>query len=209
MPVERGYELVSVDVGETILSLHGSGLTSRILAACEDEGTREALRVRLLTRPIDKGGLDHLLSELDLPRLQLGRAPATDFLPGARAALVELGRRHTVVTLSNTSSLDASTCDPISLEFPAMARYRSCEIGFAKPDRGAFERVLQSEDSRGKNAVHIGDSWECDVLGATAAGWSAIWISAEHQAPGSPDGLLAVVSSLRAAADFIMNGVPG
>lgn len=208
MLVEREYELVSVDVGNTILQLQGSGVASRLLARCTGLREREALRTRLLTRALDESTLRSVAADLGLSHdVIVDDAPEARFFEGASDALAQLCRRHVVVTFSNTSSVEAGSSDPISRDFPAIARYRSCDLGFAKPDCRAFERVLESEGSRADRTVHIGDSWECDVLGATAAGWGAIWISAKKQPPSSPDGLLTAVSSLQAAADFLTNGV--
>ncbi|MFC7074745.1 HAD family hydrolase [Halovenus rubra] len=48
-----------------------------------------------------------------------------------------------------------------------------------KPNPEPFERVLQSFESTPATTVHVGDSLETDVAGATAAGLASIWVSAQ------------------------------
>lgn len=46
-----------------------------------------------------------------------------------------------------------------------------------KPDPEPFERVCSAVDTQPANAVHVGDSLETDVAGATAAGMESVWIA--------------------------------
>ena len=46
-----------------------------------------------------------------------------------------------------------------------------------KPDPEPFNRVVQSLDVTPETTVHIGDSLETDIAGATAAGLDSIWVS--------------------------------
>jgi HAD superfamily hydrolase (TIGR01549 family) len=46
-----------------------------------------------------------------------------------------------------------------------------------KPDPEAFERALQSLDATPESTVHVGDSLDTDVAGATAGGLASIWVS--------------------------------
>jgi HAD superfamily hydrolase (TIGR01549 family) len=46
--------------------------------------------------------------------------------------------------------------------------------GFAKPGPRLFERALELAEVRPERAVHVGDSYEHDVRGATALGISAV-----------------------------------
>jgi FMN phosphatase YigB (HAD superfamily) len=51
----------------------------------------------------------------------------------------------------------------------------SGDHGFSKPFPRIFTHTVQSMNMRPKNVIHIGDSLECDVIGAKKAGLKAIW----------------------------------
>jgi HAD superfamily hydrolase (TIGR01549 family) len=53
-----------------------------------------------------------------------------------------------------------------------------------KPDPEPFERVVDALDVTLATTVHIGDSLESDVAGATAAGLASVWISGRTDAQG-------------------------
>jgi len=53
----------------------------------------------------------------------------------------------------------------------------SQEVGASKPDPRIFRRALERSGSPPDGVVHVGDSWEADVLGARAAGVPAIWLN--------------------------------
>ncbi|NDC37801.1 MAG: hypothetical protein EBZ48_07080 [Proteobacteria bacterium] len=50
------------------------------------------------------------------------------------------------------------------------------EFGYRKPSRRIFEYVLEREGVRRDMAVHIGDSYDDDVVGARDAGIDAVHI---------------------------------
>ncbi|MBU1355471.1 MAG: HAD family hydrolase [Candidatus Edwardsbacteria bacterium] len=50
-----------------------------------------------------------------------------------------------------------------------------------KPDAGIFEKSLRELQADKRQTVHVGDSWENDILGAQAAGIKTVWISPESQ----------------------------
>lgn len=51
----------------------------------------------------------------------------------------------------------------------------SREIGFAKPDRRAFDAIVKALDADAGRAVYIGDDFEADVIGAIGYGMKALW----------------------------------
>lgn len=53
----------------------------------------------------------------------------------------------------------------------------SSQIGFAKPDRRAFDFVADALGLRAEKCVYFGDQMESDVLAARAAGWRAGQVS--------------------------------
>lgn len=47
-----------------------------------------------------------------------------------------------------------------------------------KPDPAPIERAIESLDATPETTVHVGDSLETDVAGATAAGVDSVWVAA-------------------------------
>jgi putative hydrolase of the HAD superfamily len=70
----------------------------------------------------------------------------------------------------------------------------SAEVGARKPSRLVFERALSLAGVPAPRAIHVGDSYEDDVLGARAAGVEPVLIRRD---PGSVCSGVRTVSSLR------------
>lgn len=62
----------------------------------------------------------------------------------------------------------------------------SWEIGYCKPEAGAFRAAEQRMGLAPHQLVSIGDSLRSDVLGALAAGWSAVHLPRTSAPPPSP-----------------------
>jgi len=101
----------------------------------------------------------------------------TTFRPCVEDVLRRLSARYKLAVLSNAISdaprvalqrsrlmglLDAVVC--------------SRDMGVRKPDPRAFLHVLEMLGVEADEAVHVGDSVEADMEGATAAGMRAIWV---------------------------------
>jgi putative hydrolase of the HAD superfamily len=59
----------------------------------------------------------------------------------------------------------------------------SCEVGFPKPSRVIFEHAAEKLGLPANSILHIGDSLEMDIEGATAAGFHALQIQRHSPAP--------------------------
>ena len=68
--------------------------------------------------------------------------------------------------------------------------------GAAKPDRALFKYALDLIDANPEQAVHIGDDYEGDVLGAINAGMVPIFIDREQRAR-IEDGTITSITSLK------------
>jgi putative hydrolase of the HAD superfamily len=53
----------------------------------------------------------------------------------------------------------------------------SQEVGVEKPNPRVFLRALMRANCRPEDAVHIGDLWESDYVGATGVGMTAVWLN--------------------------------
>ncbi|MCI4351370.1 MAG: HAD family hydrolase [Thermoplasmata archaeon] len=59
----------------------------------------------------------------------------------------------------------------------------SQEAGAAKPDPRIFGLALDRAGRAPGEAVHVGDRWDADILGARAAGIPAVWVERSGQEP--------------------------
>jgi HAD superfamily hydrolase (TIGR01549 family) len=62
----------------------------------------------------------------------------------------------------------------------------SGEVGVTKPHAAIFQAALKKSKALSHEAIHIGDSYESDVLGATNAGIDAILLIREGTVPDMP-----------------------
>lgn len=95
---------------------------------------------------------------------------ALEALEGARA----LAR---LALLSNTQNFDLDLLDRLGLAGAIRVRGLSAELGAVKPEPGAFDALAKRLGLFPGNLVMVGDSWNDDIEGALAAGWTAIWIN--------------------------------
>jgi putative hydrolase of the HAD superfamily len=61
----------------------------------------------------------------------------------------------------------------------------SCERGCRKPDRLIFEIAAESLGLPPESILHVGDSWELDILGAQSAGFQALHLCRAKAAKSS------------------------
>ncbi len=119
---------------------------------------------------------------------------ARDALEGLRAMGIRLG-----VISNATHGL------PVRLRDVGLARHfeaitYSFETGVEKPDPRIFRTALQRLGVRAERAVHVGDAYEADVLGARGAGITPILIA---RGTPSPTVDCKVVRSLLEVADHL------
>ncbi|MBA3396972.1 MAG: HAD family hydrolase [Deltaproteobacteria bacterium] len=106
------------------------------------------------------------------PRANLWRRPMPEMLDLAR----ELAARGAIVgVLSNSEGKLAELFDEIGIAAPFASIIDSGRVGLEKPDPRIFEHTLATLGAPGAAAIHIGDSWAADIVGALGAGWRAIW----------------------------------
>lgn len=81
----------------------------------------------------------------------------------------------------------------------------SGEVGAGKPAAAVFELVLDRLGVLPTAAVMVGDSWERDVRGATAAGLAAVWVRGD-QPDQDGRGAVPVIAGVADLAD-VLEGV--
>lgn len=100
----------------------------------------------------------------------------------ALSALTGMGLR--LVAVSNANGRVQELFDRLGL-----LRHFHCVIdsfieGVEKPDPRLFRIALERSGARAETTVHVGDLYHVDVIGARAAGLSAVLLDAEDLYPG-------------------------
>ncbi len=80
-------------------------------------------------------------------------------------------------------------------------------LDFEKPDRRMFELAAQRLGTSSEGLVHVGDSWEADVLGALGAGARAIWLTSSEELE-LPSGAKACSDAAQVRQALVELGVP-
>lgn len=94
-------------------------------------------------------------------------------------ALKQKGVRLGIISNANFELLER--LDALSLTKRFHSITCSATVGANKPDRRIFQAALDSLHVPATAAVHIGDSYEADFLGAKAAGLLAIWLDRKNE----------------------------
>lgn len=205
--------LVSVDVGGTLGISPRPGITAALVAASplpRPDAIR-IIRQRLHTVPaITDALIAELCEALDMPVTAFPyghEAAPLELFPLAPAALKKISALLPVVTLSNVACVDAASEQLRELLSPWVSDFfPSHRIGYAKPDPRAFTTLAARCGVNPGRIVHIGDHWECDVLGALHAGAHAIWISGDRTPPSAGPIVTSnvqVATDIGAAADLV------
>jgi len=120
--------------------------------------------------------------------------------PDRPEVLERLAARHPLALASN---FDHGPTARALLDRFGLARYFraivvSAEIGRLKPAVEVFDAVCTQLAVDAPSCLHVGDSREADVLGATAAGMPAVWIGVGEAAPA-----VDCISDLRELPDWL------
>ena len=170
--------------------------------AAVDAASLARLRARcaeVLRAGLERAGAD--VRAVDGPAMVEALLGALRFTPypDVADALAELrAAGHRLVVVSNW---DVSLHDMLrttGLGVLVDGAISSAEAGARKPDPAIFRRALAlggGRDGRERAALHAGDSFELDVLGARAAGLEAVLI-ARDGVPEDVPGTVAVLASL-------------
>jgi putative hydrolase of the HAD superfamily len=174
------------------LSSHGVGVSAAALGAAEPYVKRK-IDVAATIGSTDDKGLGWLYFDLILQHLGIPASAATaaaldelyryhqvsnlweDVPPGVEPALADLrdlGLR--LVVVSNANGRLAHLFDRIGLSKYFDCLLDSSNEGVEKPDPRLFQIALERSGARAETTVHVGDLYYVDVMGARAAGLSAI-----------------------------------
>lgn len=113
------------------------------------------------------------------------------------ASLKEKGYKLAVISNWDSTLLEVLKNVQISRFFDAILA--SLPLGIEKPNPAIFNQAIQQTGVSPKEALHVGDSWEDDVLGARSAGMSYLYL--DRQNP--PDSACRRISSLEQVWEYL------
>ncbi len=107
-----------------------------------------------------------------------------EVLPGVREALACFRERGlAMAVVSNANGTVAALLQRLSLAAYFQAVVDSTVVGVEKPDPRIFEIALRRLGAAAATAVHVGDMYEIDVVGARRAGVRPVLLDAEGLYP--------------------------
>lgn len=101
-----------------------------------------------------------------------------ELLPSAERVLTTLSQDYQLAIVTNgAQDAQRQKIDAVNLEQWIDKVVIAGHETQPKPDPEPFYRVVQSLNTTPATTVHVGDSLETDIAGATAAGLDSVWIS--------------------------------
>lgn len=107
---------------------------------------------------------------------------------GVLSALRERGHRIGIIT-NGPADVQRAKVDLLGVEPLVDFVIISGEFGAAKPDPSIFREALRLGSATAPEALHVGDSLEFDVAGASAAGIRSVWVNRHgtERSPADPE----------------------
>lgn len=107
--------------------------------------------------------------------------PHVAAMPGAQAAVQALAGRFRLVVATNASDSSAvqvrAALDRVGLGQFFEAVYTVHELGVRKPQPAFYDQLARSLGVWPDEVCMVGDEFLADVMGATRAGWPALWLN--------------------------------
>jgi putative hydrolase of the HAD superfamily len=111
---------------------------------------------------------------IELKGIKFGRAQ----LPGANELLDFLREKGFIlVVISNNDGKTVEKCEEVGIRQYFDIIIDSTNLGIVKPDSRIFSFVLDELNLSSGQAIHVGDLYGSDVMGALNAGIDAIWLN--------------------------------
>jgi len=104
------------------------------------------------------------------------------------ADAIALLRRWTICPVVIVSNIDSADLHQVLPSLPRVAGVVTSQDARAyKPDAAVFRHALAMTGLSPDRVVHVGDSWESDVLGAAGAGITPVWLDRGGAVPSERD----------------------
>ena len=99
-------------------------------------------------------------------------------LPGAYEVLDFLkSKGYRLAVISNNDGRTPEKCDEVGMRRYFELILDSTNLGLIKPDPRIFRHALDEMGISAEEAVHVGDMYGADVMGAKNAGMDAVWLN--------------------------------
>ena len=136
------------------------------------------------------------LFEVYIEHRDSGRALFDDVLP----ALAELEGRYTLGLLSNGNSY----ADRLGIDgLVSFQVFSQDHGGVEKPDPRLFRIAIEQAGCQPDELVHVGDSLDYDVAGATAAGVRGVWLNRNGGDPAVTPDRVPQITSLHELTEIL------
>lgn len=101
-----------------------------------------------------------------------------DFFPNVKKLLIDLRKDYKIAVITNGPVFSQRPkVETIQLEKYVDMIIIGGEESYQKPHISIFNKMLTAFNVLPEDAIHIGDSHECDVIGARNAGLKTVWIT--------------------------------
>jgi putative hydrolase of the HAD superfamily len=107
-------------------------------------------------------------------------AESQKYLDRNRQILQTLKKQYRLGVISNNWGNTAGWCQQYQLHEYLDTMIDSTVVGSVKPDGGIFQAALREMNLAPGQCVYVGDRYDCDVQGASAAGMLPVWIVGEQ-----------------------------
>lgn len=109
-----------------------------------------------------------------------------------------------IIAFSNCTPWEATGLNECGLAEYINKVYYSFNIGMTKPEIKAFDYVRADINKQADEILHVGDTFDADVLGALNANWNACWLNRKAKPmPSEYDRKIQVISSLWGLIDIL------
>ncbi|MCX6085971.1 MAG: HAD-IA family hydrolase [Caldiserica bacterium] len=108
--------------------------------------------------------------------------------PDAPHLLAELALHYSLSLTSNTGKTPGhvllNVLSMLNIRAPFTHFVFSDEVLYVKPDRGIWQLLVDTNDLKPEEIVHVGDSYRMDYKGARTAGLQAVLFGRQESLPG-------------------------
>ena len=95
---------------------------------------------------------------------------------GVERTLKKLKENYLIGTITNGNA----SLEKIGLNNLFDFETKAADIGFMKPDPKIFQAAIKKAKCKSNEIVHVGDSYEKDIIGAKSANMNYIWLKNEN-----------------------------
>lgn len=104
-----------------------------------------------------------------------------DFYPNVKELLVRLKQQYKLVVITNGPTFSQH----IKIETVNLHNYVDFVIvggeePHQKPHQSIFQKAMTVMNCNEDECIHVGDSYECDIVGANDAGIKSVWITSSN-----------------------------